>query len=411
LDGEGNCGSGTFTWELRDEPGDVQGTFNKQTTAWEERIQLTIEADEDANLNLTEDATVRASPVGGSSPPLTVPFPIHVMCSLDLETCPILEIQDREQGDAVVSGSALAQNTVIGKRMRVKVRLKPGTHEGYVMKAQGWQLTGGSGDFAIDGYNFIDGDVIPLNPAEGDDEQIDFHYVIPGDGYIVRAGAQLGHEGGSDLIVVTSATYNAKGPTNISMIGVPTTQGVTLGPHKDAGAKALRFGRGVGPDSLGIAFTFTADPPPGGGGDWTVTQLFEGGYARTPPDTILVGAPGEYWLDVCPRYFNRSFSTNEAATANDSPAVGLNSTYSAYGMDIDFKTYFMYKPNAVGSIWVPIGLLEWEIEGVAVKDTNLPFGWALHVPSAPQDTVLGAATAEFPEWDHSYNPFPIECIP
>lgn len=67
--------------------------------------------------------------------------------------------------------------------------------------------------------------------------------------------------------------------------------------------------------------------------------------------------------------------------------------------DESFKYFLMYQSDKADSIWIPIGVLEWNWNGVATKGVS---GWSLLVTGRAPNSVnpVGGETFEFPLWDH-----------
>lgn len=164
--------------------------------------------------------------------------------------------------------------------------------------------------------------------------------------------------------------------------------------------KAIYFGNTPGTPH-GITWTFTADAPSGDNGYVAATQLAKFSAHRYDFNHSLVGdtsSSGNYWLDACPIYASATQASGGTYTWTswDSPGLVVQPSDSSADIDLQFQTYFMYRPGGVASIWVPIGELEWNMSGSAAKQGSPP-QWFMF-DSSWAANPSGAASTTFPVW-------------
>ncbi len=79
----------------------------------------------------------------------------------------------------------------------------------------------------------------------------------------------------------------------------------------------------------------------------------------------------------------------------DSPG-SPTSGFTYVGRTDNFKAYFMYRPDGAGSIWVTVGVLEWNWYGSISRPTTFN-SWTLETAGYTPNPV-GHEASELPEW-------------
>lgn len=401
--GPGNCGTGNYEWSLLNPPPSSTVTFDPAITALEQVTYLTIETDSATPSGVYQSVS-RATKVSGTAGTVPdFPYPIRVLCSTHYNQCPSIEIVDMDRADTVVSDPAPTQSTVIGKRVHLRVQYKSGTGSGsYTLSEPQWTM---SGDSLIRKYvmDTNQTELIRLDQGSLNDSlEIMYYHSLAQNGITVKAKATLNGSTGESRQEAT-ATYDVSGPTMASMTGGTIPGGMEIGPRAGQSGTWLHFGDTTSVNDVGIAFNFLATAPANGAGHLAATQLFTGEAIGIPVTGDLLNMVNA--LDDCPLYGNRyvpiGAGSDRIWTASDSPGMPLASVDTMAGMVFFFRTYFMYRPDGTGSIWVPIGVMNWDIGGIAGRDTTQTYGWAMLI----EDNTVnpsGAASSEFPTWSQGY---------
>lgn len=414
--GEGECGTGTYGWELLNPPPGTTITFNPSTTDMEQWTTLSIETDSATPTGVTQ-SEVNSIPLNGS--PVAsgeLELPVHVVCSFHFENCPVIEIRDSAQSGApVVSAPTGTQTTLIGRRMHLAVKHKQGSGSGsYALDDVQWTLDGMNADAIIKSYDITapQPEVDNLSSVDLRQTKLLYYYVIVNDGYKVNVEATLEGDDVSHTATAT-ATYDVGGPTNVSMTSTTIAAGVAVGEVAgDTSERWLRFGNAI--DTAGIEFVFTATALPGDDGYVAGTQLVNVDVDSDPPANWPTTA-GRYWLDQCRLYDSSQPAVGQTYRweSRDSPGVFLDPVFSEVEVDAQFEMYFMYRPSGSTSIWVPLGQMDWFYEGTATKTgspTNGNHGWELDDGDASVHPT-GAPSSEFPEWSQALDTLPTASCP
>lgn len=94
-------------------------------------------------------------------------------------------------------------------------------------------------------------------------------------------------------------------------------------------------------------------------------------------------------------YLNRTVAVGNLLQISDSPAQELSNEIDRISIDEAFRTYFMFRSNAPGAIWVPLYLCSWGWQATAIR-TGLG-QWAIQNQNIAQPQVQ--PTAVWPQWD------------
>jgi hypothetical protein len=399
LDGVGQCGSNTFTWNLSSDPPGASVSFDPTTTNYEDVTTLTIELDDDAETGVFHP-TVTAPPSPGS---LDLNF--HTLCNWGLDGCPYGEILDMTgAGHPSISVSAAGeQDALIGDLTDMKVQWKVGTgDQQYQQQAQQWLVERDGTGLIVDNYDINTGQLTYVSQSEGTQNEVNYYHAST-DRFTVWAQADLSYDNDEARVrVLTKAVYNVDGPTNINMTS--STRGVEIG-YDSIHTKALHFGHNAY-TAPGISWTFTADAPSGD----------DNGYVsavqRINYDANKTNVSGnQYYDDHTNGYMLDGCRLDVAATqpdggsyeskGGDSPSVPIDSaTDSIVSANFDAETYFMYRPAGTSSIWVPLGELDWHWDGVASKQSGAWVPTSAHNSNDPS----GVASSVFPLWSEVKNP-------
>jgi hypothetical protein len=76
---------------------------------------------------------------------------------------------------------------------------------------------------------------------------------------------------------------------------------------------------------------------------------------------------------------------------------GPSCPIGGYMLD-QFKQYFMYRSDAVGSIWVTLGIANWDWRGEITYSTNSPEGWEWVSPPYCNHSQSIQPSIEMPQW-------------
>jgi hypothetical protein len=272
----------------------------------------------------------------------------------------------------------------VGEKVTLGVRY---TKEWGVLKSVEWSIPGKF----VKNYtaSFAKGEVVPVPASDLKAFVVSFYWVDGGDGRKVEAKCVFTSEG-KDVNKTISTTCDVKRP---KMDSFTSKTGSVL-------VQADRIGF-AGP---GITWTAKASPNGSAAGEIAFLQLINPHRVYSPGKKwtsggvfVLDGAVGKTKIF----YAQQTVPISGAAatlSSNDSPGSGLN-IFDAlqYSGEDHFRIRVMYKSNAVDSIWVPLGMLDWDWKGQA-KRASLTDAWALD--GAPAFTVdpSGGDNLEFPEW-------------
>lgn len=404
-EGEGECGTGTYGWELLTPPPGTQVAFNPSTTEMDQWTTMSIQTDSATPTGVTE-SEVNSIPLNGSPPAEgELEYPVHVQCSVYFNNCPILEIVDVLR-DVVISPpdphtSPTAQTTIIGKKVHLEVRIKEGSgSETYELGNNPlWTVEGHQDTSIVEDYDLKDGE-LELLPETLEDEEIEYYYVVPNDGYDIEVEAEV-QAASVNHKVTTEASFNVDGPTNLSMTSVTASGGPSIGPVASAPGTWLRFGiksTPLGPLTAGIGWTFTASMPSGDNGHVVGTQLAKSATIRLPPRPSP-NTSGAYWLDACPTYGDATAQQGMQYQwiQEDSPAALLAAQDTLVSAADTLKMHFMYRPAGQESIWVPIGRMTWFWNATARRTGPQAADWDMVFESASVNPT-GTTASEFPVW-------------
>jgi hypothetical protein len=113
---------------------------------------------------------------------------------------------------------------------------------------------------------------------------------------------------------------------------------------------------------------------------------------------------GDKWLDGADPYSGTediSAGATLAYSDDDSPYISCPVGYKKieeHGADMDL--YVMFQPSASGSIWVPLGKLQWGWSGVA-ESADGGSTWNKTSGSYDTSNPSGSSTTESPEWTNT----------
>jgi hypothetical protein len=382
------CATARYRPSLQNPPPATTTTFTPETLMVNQPGRISIKTDSATPARLYQPTLV-FTPIGNSPPVSTLPVKVRVLCSFKYNKCPILEILDLGQIDPVtndtpvVSAPAPQQRTLIGKPLKLLMRHKKGTGEGEHTLSN-WQWNG-SGT-VVKSYDLANGRLTPLDQNSLKASTLSLYWVKPSTPQTYSASATATLTRTSDGKVfqppAARARYEGVGPTAVTMtsqtykvrVGVYDPGNTAIDSSTGEPLVDLSFGTR---DSVGITFrTFRAVGPKDN--DGTVNRGYVAGtqlIRSSPIFTLVPGASysgvefpstnGAYHLDNCATYFSLSIDRPDPTTAEfqweatDAPKSTLLWIYSAVTRDDAFQMYFMYRPDAEGAIWVPIGRVDW----------------------------------------------------
>jgi hypothetical protein len=220
------------------------------------------------------------------------------------------------------------------------------------------------------------------------------------------------------------AKANVLAPSKVALVSRTGRIGVGKDPFAKCAA-ALYFGTKPGAScggaAPGIAWSFSATAPGGGGGDLDATQLIE----RAPLVTDLPGAPktapppqthGQS-LDQCVHYGNlhvrhQPVAANAAATweSSDSPFLSLEPAWKSLSDRDTFRVVFVYRPSDESgapagrtNIWVPLGHVDWYWHASAANRGSFKKpAWRLVAGQHSADPAGTTAPEPLPTWDRAF---------
>lgn len=339
---------------------------------------------------------------------------MRIRCNLKYKSCPEIEIVDLAKGpDSVVSAPKPRQTTLIGKHVRLVVRWKSGTGTGTYGLVQSpappppyqWRISGS----VIKLYDITTGRLDSLRQADKQADTVSYYYAGASSTNSVYAVATLVRSDNRQVsFPEATASYDAQGPTSVTLTSTTTPQGVAVGSTGgDTSRTWLTFGDPTTVAASGINFTFAATAPAGDSGYVVGTQLAKVQTTSTPPGPFA-NTGGAFWLDRCPLYDNTQTGVSGPPGANkqflwrsnDSPGTELTPDYDLVSRADNFQMYFMYRPRGPESIWVPIGKLDWFWRGTASRTGNpiINHGWTGPTDAASSTAPGGAPSVTFPQW-------------
>jgi hypothetical protein len=183
----------------------------------------------------------------------------------------------------------------------------------------------------------------------------------------------------------------------------------------------------------GMQWVFDATAPAGGGGDLDATQLIQRKDSRTPlagggsNPAPPPGTNGKLLLDECIHYGTQRNGHEPVAAGedgswsnSDSPDLELSPGWETLSDTDTFSMYFVYKPSDKGvspgssraNIWVPLGLLHWNWEGVATNSGKPNAAkWRLTSSSYSHNPSGTAGPLPLPTWTGLFHTADTECPP
>jgi hypothetical protein len=110
------------------------------------------------------------------------------------------------------------------------------------------------------------------------------------------------------------------------------------------------------------------------------------GAFNSDDKTLKISPDGTFYYGLC------SFL--------DEPCTTLT-IYQLFSRDDQFKTYFLFRPSGSSSIYVPLGIVNWNWFGNATEVVTPPtWDWTLTSGGITGPTF--APTDEFPVWQNTY---------
>lgn len=155
----------------------------------------------------------------------------------------------------------------------------------------------------------------------------------------------------------------------------------------------------------------------GEGGELAFTQLIntynEWTNDNSDDTRVMVSSHGQFVLDGTPQYCNNVFCIGSGTSAwflsDDSPCSELKLSMKNLCTADVFGTYLMYKSDEPGSIWVTLGKVSWNWQGVATKDGHGQ--WSLDEGSGHYSAdPPGIDTTELPRWSANFSSLQPEIV-
>jgi hypothetical protein len=222
---------------------------------------------------------------------------------------------------------------------------------------------------------------------------------------------------GDSILQTVTAAFNVVGPTAVQAV-TPTGQVLLTPDLTDPSPAPLELSLGQPPtincqvDSpqFGIEFKFTATAPTNGPGTYSAIQLIDLSQSRVPvpgatPPALSV--TNGFELDNSVTYDNRTVSVASGSSktwcATDSPGTDTNPEFASLTRLDSFRTYFVYKPNVSGAIWVPLGELTWSWGGTVTQTKGTWTGpTSVTRPSPSFATPVPYQLIPLPSWSATF---------
>ena len=289
--------------------------------------------------------------------------------------------------------------TIVGKHVHLLVRVKD--HPDATITSIQWTIPGDTvKSYTTGRASHID----MLSDTDLQAKEILFYWrASTGSSAVVTV---QGTVGGKQL--KATAKLEALAPTNVSMRSRTTTVRFGATPNF---RQALSFGNDAAPDSVGIAFTFSAQAPRGGDGEIAGAQLISSRTCYTdieaPPDAVPTcqGNPAFLLDNSFPVADSIHVSGGGSGTwtNNDSPQSGTQPFERTLSRSDGFRTYLVYKPSGADSIWVSLGRLDWSWAGSARREGDgRRARWIGPLQPAWTANPVGSATSELPQWPDTF---------
>jgi hypothetical protein len=302
--GPGTCPTRSYSWSIENPPANTTTTFNPQVTVTGQQTTFLIQTDSTTTPGTYEPRIVSRL-VDDNSVNSVDTIPVRIRCNLTFKSCPEIEIVDLTKGpDSVISAPKPKQITLIGKHVKLGLRWKPGTGTGTYSLVQvpaapppyQWSLSG----TIIKSYDITVGRLDSLRIADRQADTVSYYYARAASTNSVYAVATLMRDDNRQVsFPEATASYDARGPTSVTMASTTTPLGVAVGSTRgDTSRTWLSFGDPISTPTAGIQFSFTATAPAGDSGYIAGTQLVNSQTTSTPPVQLqrLGGRIG--WMDA-----------------------------------------------------------------------------------------------------------------
>lgn len=324
---------------------------------------------------------------------------------------PAIEIKDA--GGNVVSGTTPTAH-VVGRQLALSVVPTDGNA---TLSSIQWGLTGNP----IDHYNFAAGyGPSNTNSSSLNAAAVSFYWadLTPSETASVVATAS---ENGVSGLVSSAAPYNIIGPSNISMT---VQESSVQDSFWNLCCIAMSLGTTLNlPSSAGIQFNFSATAPPGSDGNGYFaasqqvsendSQVATPNFTPTPPPLDNNGT-NVYWRDGCALMTTQSDGSDGHArnlyvagaqpvtyiTVDAPEPAFLSDALNQFTANEAFKTWFMYRPTGVNSIWVPLGEVRWHWQATANRTG--PGVWASPSSEVTPAPIVDQPATHFPSWPDKF---------
>lgn len=319
-----------------------------------------------------------------------------------------------EENNRFVNVTDETTKVPVGQHIRLRARFADGSTP--KLSDGGW--TGMTNQTAVGNYDFYDSfaRTYPLEQTELTSPDISFYWVkapneaIEGSGYTVSV-AGLNRKTGEDETAET--TFDVVAPIVQTFSATTCGAGINrtfrdLAKHFDPPEMSLGVNdtspgcRGV----PGVAWTIDVALPSITGGHVAMTQLVtetlkhnrttctQGGFLMSGARTIADG--GRAYGGVEPSIDAGGEWKTDPDNFNDSPSVGLKHGGTWFKADT-FSDYIMFRPDASGSIWVPLAQMgPWTWSGTATEGKEF---WSLSAHQDPSTSLPSSPAPTLPEWN------------
>jgi hypothetical protein len=188
-----------------------------------------------------------------------------------------------------------------------------------------------------------------------------------------------------------TAQFTVARPKFLSWNGATTTlsPAINIAAQTNGGPPLMQFGYLIpaneDPKTVypGIEYNADVKIPTGYAGQLALTQLVNASRTRRRPDgtSLTYSTGGSYVLDTKELYATLNLVEGQEAVArisDDLPGVSLNLGFSSVSVNDRFQAYLEYKPDTPNSIWVTLGVFNWDWSAVA----NFTDSWTIDTTPA-----------------------------
>jgi hypothetical protein len=321
----------------------------------------------------------------------------QIMCGLATMNCTQPVISTTDGSDPPV------QSVVVGQPIHLTTQPLPA---GITATSTTWKVSGTS----IGGYAPTTASAT-ITPTTLKNASLNTYWVYPLDSIPVTYIYCVNISGvGNQCSQEAKAAFNVSGPS-ATITANPTYWSVSPPMACPSIVQLLYFGypdptSGCSHKPLvkGISFTAALSNVPNGGGTAEWVQLVKGNRLSGTTLSGVPATPTSLGVGLDKSYPYPPDDPNDPVTteASDSPNNGLDTSLARETRRFKANMYYLWKPQISGSIFVPLGYVEWSTSGTAAQKAKDTPPWSL-VSSGPTTAVFNASSDTgnahgFPTW-------------